>query len=178
MLTCGWETTGSPFVSLGPNSGIVTGSLVIITEHQNDYIMAAIETLRRERPKTNEVKTVAIKEIDENLEHYFPHAGPSRCTVRPGRLRCTCMIRRSSRYGARAPYCEGHRPMVCVHRTEGQRDTVHVHRSEGRRHTVQVHRTVRGSGLRCPCTVLRGSRIPCTRTVRRGDGIRCRCTVL
>ncbi|KAF8525430.1 hypothetical protein JB92DRAFT_2875916, partial [Gautieria morchelliformis] len=133
--------------------------------------MAAIETLRRERPKTNEVKTVAIKEIDENLEHYFPHAGPSRCTVRPGRLRCTCMI------------CPplGMRPMVRVHGTEGQRDTVHAHRLEGRRHTVQVHHTVRGSSLRCPCTVLRGSGLWCLCTVRRGSGIRgirCTCTVL
>ncbi|KAF8498886.1 FAD/NAD(P)-binding domain-containing protein [Gautieria morchelliformis] len=63
------------FLSLGPNSGIGSGSLLVILERQIDYITAAIAKLQRERLKTIEVKTAAVKDFDEYLQHYFPQAG-------------------------------------------------------------------------------------------------------
>lgn len=63
-------TNGFPnwFMSLGPNSGIGSGSLLVIMERQVDYAIAAVRKLQREHLKSIEPKREAVKDFDEYLE--------------------------------------------------------------------------------------------------------------
>lgn len=67
-------TDGFPncFMSLGPNSGVGSGSLLVLIERQIDYAIEATKKLQRERLKSIEVKQEAVKDFDAYLEHYFP----------------------------------------------------------------------------------------------------------
>ncbi|KZT22657.1 FAD/NAD(P)-binding domain-containing protein [Neolentinus lepideus HHB14362 ss-1] len=60
------------FQSLGPNSGVGSGSLLVIIERQLDYAIHATLKLQRERLKAIEVKKEAVDDFDEYLEAYFP----------------------------------------------------------------------------------------------------------
>ncbi|KDQ51118.1 hypothetical protein JAAARDRAFT_140775 [Jaapia argillacea MUCL 33604] len=60
------------FQSLGPNSGVGSGSLLVLIERQLDYAVAATLKLQRERYKSVEVKKEAVDDFDQYLEHYFP----------------------------------------------------------------------------------------------------------
>lgn len=59
-------------MSLGPNSGVGSGSLLVLIERQIDYAIEATKKLQRERLKSIEVKQEAVKDFDAYLEHYFP----------------------------------------------------------------------------------------------------------
>ena len=56
------------FLSLGPNSGVGSGSLLVMIERQIDYSVAAAEKLQKERLKSIEVKKEAVADFDEYLE--------------------------------------------------------------------------------------------------------------
>lgn len=60
------------FQSLGPNSAVGSGSLLIIIEKQVDYAIEATLKLQRERLKSMEVKKEAVEDFDEYIESYFP----------------------------------------------------------------------------------------------------------
>ncbi|KAI0948890.1 hypothetical protein AcW1_008635 [Taiwanofungus camphoratus] len=68
-------TDGFPnwFMALGPNSGVGSGSLLVVIERQVDYAVEAAKKLQRERLKSIEVKKEAVKDFDEYLESYFPN---------------------------------------------------------------------------------------------------------
>lgn len=55
------------FMSLGPNSGIGSGSLLVIIERQVDYAIAAARKLQREQLKSIEPKKEAVADFDEYL---------------------------------------------------------------------------------------------------------------
>lgn len=55
-------------MSLGPNSGLGSGSLLVVIERQLDYAVAAAEKLQKERLKSIEVKAEAVADFDEYLE--------------------------------------------------------------------------------------------------------------
>ncbi|KZT66595.1 FAD/NAD(P)-binding domain-containing protein [Daedalea quercina L-15889] len=61
------------FMSLGPNSGVGSGSLLVLIERQVEYVAAAARKMQRERLKSIEVKKEAVEDFDEYLEHYFPN---------------------------------------------------------------------------------------------------------
>ena len=63
----------SRFYSLGPSSGVGSGSLIVVLEKQIDYITAVIAKLQRERIKTIEVKEAAVKDFDEYIEVRCQH---------------------------------------------------------------------------------------------------------
>ncbi|KAF8428410.1 hypothetical protein L210DRAFT_3564312 [Boletus edulis BED1] len=67
-------TDGFPnwFGSLGPNSAIGTGSLLIIIEREVEYAAAVLFKMQRERLKSIEVKREAVEDFDQYLEAYFP----------------------------------------------------------------------------------------------------------
>ena len=54
--------------SLGPNSAVGSGSLLVIIERQIDYAIAAAKKLQREHLKSIEAKSEAIADFDEYLE--------------------------------------------------------------------------------------------------------------
>lgn len=58
-------------MSLGPNSGLGSGSLLVVIERQLDYAVAAAEKLQKERLKSIEVKAEAVADFDEYLEVRF-----------------------------------------------------------------------------------------------------------
>ncbi|OCH86933.1 FAD/NAD-P-binding domain-containing protein [Obba rivulosa] len=60
------------FMSLGPNAGVGSGSLLAIIERQVLYAVEAAKKMQRERLKSIEVKGEAVRDFDEYLEHYFP----------------------------------------------------------------------------------------------------------
>jgi hypothetical protein len=60
------------FMALGPNSGVGSGSLLVVIERQIDYAVMATCKLQRERLKSIEAKPEAVRDFDEYLEHYFP----------------------------------------------------------------------------------------------------------
>ncbi|THH07656.1 hypothetical protein EW145_g3232 [Phellinidium pouzarii] len=66
-------TDGFPnwFMALGPNSGVGSGSLLVLIERQVDYAVAAAKKMQREHLKSIEVKKEAVADFDEYLEHYF-----------------------------------------------------------------------------------------------------------
>ena len=63
-------TDGFPnwFMALGPNSGIGSGSLLVMIERQIDYAIEAVKKLQREHLKSIEVKKEAVADFDEYLE--------------------------------------------------------------------------------------------------------------
>jgi len=60
------------FYSLGPNSAVGSGSLLVLMEREIDYIVKVISKIQRERLKSVEVKREAVEDFDEYLEAYFP----------------------------------------------------------------------------------------------------------
>ncbi|KAL6307444.1 hypothetical protein BKA93DRAFT_911319 [Sparassis latifolia] len=60
------------FFSLGPNSGVGSGSLLVLIERQVEYAVEVVKKLQREWLKSIEVKRKALEDFDEYLEHYFP----------------------------------------------------------------------------------------------------------
>lgn len=56
------------FQSLGPNSAVGAGSLLLVLERQIDYAVAATLKMQRERLKSMEVKREAVDDFDEYLE--------------------------------------------------------------------------------------------------------------
>jgi len=60
------------FFSSGPNSAVGSGSLLAVIEHQVDYAVQAAMKMQRERLKSIEVRSEAVKNFDEYIENYFP----------------------------------------------------------------------------------------------------------
>ncbi|THH13677.1 hypothetical protein EW146_g6564 [Bondarzewia mesenterica] len=56
------------FFSLGPNSAVNSGSLLILMERQVDYAVAATLKLQKERLKSIEVKAEAVADFDEYMK--------------------------------------------------------------------------------------------------------------
>lgn len=56
------------FFSLGPNSGVGSGSLLALIEYQIDYAVRAAQKLIREGLKTIEIKKEAVEDYDEYIE--------------------------------------------------------------------------------------------------------------
>ncbi|KAF8583198.1 FAD/NAD(P)-binding domain-containing protein [Ramaria rubella] len=67
-------TDGFPnwFYMLGPNSGVGSGSLLVLLERQIEYIIAVIAKLQRERIKSIEVKKEAVDAFEDYMQNYFP----------------------------------------------------------------------------------------------------------
>ncbi|KAK7014795.1 hypothetical protein VNI00_019255 [Paramarasmius palmivorus] len=62
------------FQSLGPNSGVGAGSLLVIAEREVDYAVAATLKLQKERLKSMEVKKKAVDDFDEYIDLFFPRS--------------------------------------------------------------------------------------------------------
>ncbi|KAI0688653.1 FAD/NAD-binding domain-containing protein [Cytidiella melzeri] len=60
------------FFSLGPNSGVGSGSLLAVIEYQVQYAVSVALKMQRERLKSVEVKREAVEDYDEYIENYFP----------------------------------------------------------------------------------------------------------
>lgn len=56
------------FMSFGPNSGVGSGSLLALIEYQVMYAVQATAKLQRERLKSIEVKSEALRDFDQYLE--------------------------------------------------------------------------------------------------------------
>ncbi|KAJ7103195.1 FAD/NAD-binding domain-containing protein [Mycena belliarum] len=59
------------FQSLGPNSAVGSGSLLIVIERQVDYAVEATLKLQREHLKSMEIKSEAVEDWDAYIEHHF-----------------------------------------------------------------------------------------------------------
>ncbi|KAJ6520167.1 FAD/NAD-binding domain-containing protein [Mycena sanguinolenta] len=59
------------FQSLGPNSAVGSGSLLIVIERSVEYAVQATLKLQREHLKSIEVKPEAVDDWDEFIDHYF-----------------------------------------------------------------------------------------------------------
>lgn len=55
-------------MSLGPNSGVGSGSLLVLIERQIEYAIEAAKKLQRERLKSIEVKKHALDDYDAYLD--------------------------------------------------------------------------------------------------------------
>ncbi|KAI0940653.1 hypothetical protein AcW1_003794 [Taiwanofungus camphoratus] len=66
-------TDGFPnwFMAYGPNAASGVGSLLPTFQRQVEYAVEAAKKLQRERLKSIEVKSGAVKDFDEYLEHFF-----------------------------------------------------------------------------------------------------------
>ncbi|RPD76724.1 FAD/NAD-P-binding domain-containing protein [Lentinus tigrinus ALCF2SS1-7] len=60
------------FMVLGPNSGIGSGSMLIMIEYEVMYAVQAVLKMQRERLKSIEVQREALLDFDDYLESYFP----------------------------------------------------------------------------------------------------------
>ncbi|KAI0714205.1 FAD/NAD-P-binding domain-containing protein [Cerioporus squamosus] len=60
------------FMVLGPNSGIGSGSMLIMIEYEVTYAIQAALKMQRERLKSIEVKREALLDFDRYIESYFP----------------------------------------------------------------------------------------------------------
>ena len=60
------------FMVLGPNSGIGSGSMLIMIEYEVMYAVQAALKMQRERLRSIEVKREALLDFDAYLESYFP----------------------------------------------------------------------------------------------------------
>ena len=60
------------FMVLGPNSGIGSGSMLIMIEYEVMYAVQAALKMQRERLRSIEVKREALMDFDAYLESYFP----------------------------------------------------------------------------------------------------------
>jgi len=56
------------FQSQGPNSGVGSGSLLVVIERQVEYAIQATSKLQRERLRSIEVKKEAAQDYDEYIE--------------------------------------------------------------------------------------------------------------
>ncbi len=56
------------FFSLGPNSGVGSGSLLALIEKQVDYAVQVAMKMKRERLKSVEAKREAVEDYDEYIE--------------------------------------------------------------------------------------------------------------
>lgn len=56
------------FLTMGPNSCVSSGSQLTIIERQVDYMVEAVKKLQRERLKSIEVKSEAVKAFDDYIE--------------------------------------------------------------------------------------------------------------
>ena len=61
------------FLTMGPNSCVSSGSQLTIIERQVDYMVEAVKKLQRERLKSMEVKSEAVKAFDDYIEA-SPHS--------------------------------------------------------------------------------------------------------
>ncbi|KAI0644767.1 FAD/NAD-P-binding domain-containing protein [Trametes meyenii] len=59
------------FMALGPNSNIASGMLIPLLEAQVMYAVQATAKIQRERLKSMEVKSRALRDFDQYLETYF-----------------------------------------------------------------------------------------------------------
>ncbi|KIJ44722.1 hypothetical protein M422DRAFT_207723 [Sphaerobolus stellatus SS14] len=59
------------FYSLGPNSAVGSGSLLVLMEREIEYIIKIIGKAQKERLKSIEVKKEAVDDFDEYLDTYF-----------------------------------------------------------------------------------------------------------
>lgn len=55
-------------MTMGPNSAIGTGSLILIMERQVDYIVEVAKKMQREHLKSIEPRKDAVRDFDEYLE--------------------------------------------------------------------------------------------------------------
>lgn len=55
------------FMSLGPNSGVGSGSLLVIMERQVEYACMVARKMQKERYKSIEVSSDAVRDFDEYL---------------------------------------------------------------------------------------------------------------
>ncbi|OBZ65862.1 putative sterigmatocystin biosynthesis monooxygenase stcW [Grifola frondosa] len=60
------------FMTFGPNSGVGSGSLLVLLEAEIGYAVKAAQKMQRERLKSIEIKMEAVRDYDEYLESYFP----------------------------------------------------------------------------------------------------------
>lgn len=56
------------FITLGPNSGVGSGSLLAVIEYQVMYAVQATAKLQRERLKSIDVKPEAVRDFDQYIE--------------------------------------------------------------------------------------------------------------
>ena len=54
------------FFIYGPNSGLNSGSIIVLVERQVDYAVAAVAKLQRERLKSIEIKAEATRDWVEH----------------------------------------------------------------------------------------------------------------
>ena len=62
------------FEILGPNSGVGSGSLLIIIERSIEYAVKVVKKLQKERYKSIEVKQEAVDDFDQYVDTYFKRA--------------------------------------------------------------------------------------------------------
>ena len=55
-------------MSLGPNAGIGSGSLLVIIERQIEFAIKAVQKMQRERLKSIEPTREAVADFDEYLD--------------------------------------------------------------------------------------------------------------
>ncbi|KAL1943924.1 hypothetical protein VTO73DRAFT_3742 [Trametes versicolor] len=60
------------FMALGPNSGLASGMLTPLIEHQVMYAVQATAKLQRDRLRSMEVKPDAVRDFDQYIDAYFP----------------------------------------------------------------------------------------------------------
>ncbi|KAF5312247.1 hypothetical protein D9619_002761 [Psilocybe cf. subviscida] len=60
------------FQTMGPNSGVGAGNLLLIMERQVDYAVAATSKIQRERIKSMEPKAEAVDDFERYIDSYFP----------------------------------------------------------------------------------------------------------
>ena len=67
-------TDGFPnwLMTLGPNSAVGSGSLLVIIEKQVEYATKVLKKMQKERIKSIVASSEAVKDFDEYLEAYFP----------------------------------------------------------------------------------------------------------
>ena len=59
------------FMSLGPNSGVGSGSLLALIEFEVLYACQAVAKMQRERLRTMEVKVQALRDFNDWAQKYF-----------------------------------------------------------------------------------------------------------
>ena len=65
------------FWGLGPNSGVNSGSLLVLMERQVDYAVAATLKMQRERIACMQVKRKAVDAWREYMKGFFPKVCPT-----------------------------------------------------------------------------------------------------
>jgi hypothetical protein len=75
-LTLAVDGFPNAFWGLGPNSGVNSGSLLVLLERQVDYAVAAAAKMQRERIKALEVKRAALDAWTAYMRSYWPKVRP------------------------------------------------------------------------------------------------------